>query len=315
MGFAFKCGETVPDGVLRIVREQLDKAAAELSGSDAERAEAIHQARKRFKKLRAVLRLVRGSLGEQYALENARFRDLGRKLSVSRDVTAVLESFDALQERVSQQLSPAALQELRQFLTERRDRALGEQANLDEKVGAVLAEIGNARAALEHWRLPEDSFDLLAPGFGKTYGRGRDARKRAAKRARDEDYHDWRKRVKYHWYHIRMLRDVWTGPLKVRASELETLSDLLGDDHDLVVLRGLLVQEEPGNAQERELLSALIRQRQVELRGQAHPLGQRLYAERPREAVERLRSYWEVWKQRSLPDVLLDESFVQDSAR
>ena len=55
----------------------------------------MHQARKRFKELRALLRLVREPLGARFKLDNRRLRDVGRRLAESRDAAAMLESWDA----------------------------------------------------------------------------------------------------------------------------------------------------------------------------------------------------------------------------
>ena len=56
----------MPDEVRRVARGRIDHALDELRGSsDSTRAEAVHEARKDMKKLRALLRLVRGELGDE----------------------------------------------------------------------------------------------------------------------------------------------------------------------------------------------------------------------------------------------------------
>jgi hypothetical protein len=57
---------------------------------------AVHQARRAFKKLRALVRLGRPSLGASFTRENHRWRDAGRLLSASRDATVLLGSFDRM---------------------------------------------------------------------------------------------------------------------------------------------------------------------------------------------------------------------------
>ncbi len=57
--------QPVPDEVRRVARGRIDHAIDELRGtSDSTRAEAVHEARKDMKKLRALLRLVRDELGD-----------------------------------------------------------------------------------------------------------------------------------------------------------------------------------------------------------------------------------------------------------
>lgn len=40
-----------------------------------------------------------------------------------------------------------------------------------------------------------------------------------------------------------MLEPIWSPVLGVRRDELHRLTDLLGDDHDLAVLRGVLEEQ------------------------------------------------------------------------
>ena len=113
-----------------------------------------------------------------------------------------------------------------------------------------------------------------------------------------EDYHEWRKRVKYHWYHTRLLQAAWPPVLEVRASELKQLSDYLGDDHDLVVLQSTLqsTADKFGPPKTIETFCALARQQQNNLRSAAQDLGVRLYTEKPGRHTRRLRGYWLAWQ-------------------
>src|SRR4051794_37864127 len=77
MAFRLKRAERVGKGVKRIVRRQVGEALQGLQKTPSE-DETVHEARKHFKKVRAVLRLVRDEVGDKvYRRENARFRDAG----------------------------------------------------------------------------------------------------------------------------------------------------------------------------------------------------------------------------------------------
>ena len=67
----------------RIARGQLDAGIEELEGQPGRKLdEAVHETRKRLKRLRASLRLGRYAMGDEtYRRENAAFRDLGKRLS------------------------------------------------------------------------------------------------------------------------------------------------------------------------------------------------------------------------------------------
>lgn len=95
MPYRFKHKEKVPQGVRRIVTEQAERAARELGGENPDIHEGVHNARKCFKKIRSLLRLVRHVIGEKtYKEENRWFRQAAHQLAGAREAEALLEMFD-----------------------------------------------------------------------------------------------------------------------------------------------------------------------------------------------------------------------------
>jgi hypothetical protein len=93
--FRIRKNEPIPEGIKRIVAGQIDKGIERLGSAELDDDEAIHDARVCSKKIRAVLRLVRGELGRKvYKRENACFRDAARRLSHVRDTAALVEILD-----------------------------------------------------------------------------------------------------------------------------------------------------------------------------------------------------------------------------
>lgn len=272
--------------------ERLRAAAA----GEADAAEAVHGARKDLKKLRAVLRLLRGELGKgAYRRENARFRDAGRALSQARDAEVKLETLEALAGE-AQRLPEEAVETWRQGLESDRRVA----ADVDE--GRAIAEASELIEAglesIEGWQLQGDSWKTIDGSLTRTYRRGRRAM-RAARSSRDEgDFHEWRKRVKGLWYELRLLEAAWPRVLGATAEEAHRLSELLGDHHDLAVLREDLHERRLGEG-ETVAFEVAIARRQEQLSAEALPLGRRLYTERPRDFSGRLRRYWKAFRQES----------------
>ena len=87
MSFELNPDESLRKNIRRIARDQMDKALECLTGPrEGSPDEAVHEARKSFKKIRAVLRLVRPVIDEQsYREENTCFRNAGRPLTEVRD--------------------------------------------------------------------------------------------------------------------------------------------------------------------------------------------------------------------------------------
>lgn len=61
--------------------------------------EGIHEARKRFKKIRTLLRAMRSELGtDKYQDENTFFRDIARSVGAVRDAQSLIECLEKLKE-------------------------------------------------------------------------------------------------------------------------------------------------------------------------------------------------------------------------
>lgn len=288
MAYRFKSGEPVPEAIKRIVGEEIEAAARHLSGQgDADRDEAIHEARKSIKKIRGVLRLMRGELGDIYRMENAHFGDIGRELSQFRDAGASIETFDALRKRYRGEMDGRMLASIR-----RRLKASKRQAEQQAGIAAVLTRMAAALRQLapsvSRWPLAKDGFPAIAPGLEATFRDGQKAMARARKHPLPENYHEWRKRVKAHWYHIRLLESLWSPGMRVYEKRLKDLETALGEDHNLVVLHGKVrVETEIGQ------LPRLIRKYQKELRDNALALGEHIYEEKPRRFTGRMRRMWD----------------------
>src|SRR5215813_5968501 len=98
MSYRFKRKETLAEAVKRIAAEQLDEAL-ERARAKTSFDEAVHDVRVCFKKLRGLIRLIRGELGDHtYKHENRFYRDINRALAKVRDNAALIEIFTKLTE-------------------------------------------------------------------------------------------------------------------------------------------------------------------------------------------------------------------------
>jgi len=284
MAYRLKRSEPVGEGVRRIATEQLDRALRALDEED-DVHDTVHDVRKRVKKLRGLLRLVR-PVCDAYDTENERLRDAARTLSRVRDATARIETVDALQERFAAPLDADAFAELRSRLVRRRDEIdVDEVRDTLRDVRDVLAGV---RSRVSGWTVDERGFDAVEGGLRKTYGRALEAMERAYLTDTSEAFHEWRKRVKYHWYHLRLLEEAWPAVVQPWADEAHRLADELGSAHDLVVLAASL--DDPGPTTEAAL--AVARRWRKGLEQDARPLGERLLAESPKVLAGRLRTWW-----------------------
>jgi len=279
--------------IRRLMRDRLQLAVEHIDSYLDREHTGIHETRKRIKEIRALLHLVQEDLGDLHAAENQWFRERAHTLGDVRDAQAMLEALDKLKAHQVERMPDADLAAFHQHLIEQGELALKADTNLPLRLKALQADFEAAQERVASWPLRHQGFKLLQTGLQDIYRRGRRATHRAYAEPSAVHFHDWRKRVKDHWYHSRLLESIWPAELQVRIQALKTLSDLLGDDHDLEMLRGAADRAE---LMGREQLLELLDQRQSELRHEAAAIGQRLYAERPCCLRQRWAGYWRQWE-------------------
>ena len=313
--FAQLPGESLPEALQRMMIGQLG-LAIELLGGDlgdgsgsgtarrienvTERptpdARAIHDTRKALKRLRALVRLLRAELGEpQYEREHAILRDAARRLAGARDAEVMVDTLDALLQRHPRKLGRRRpLIELRKRLVAEREEAarhaLGDRATR----GEVVCELSGLRERVRYWELAErGGMALVESDLRRLYCQGRDRMHRVGRssigrgKGDARDAHEWRKRVKDLRYAAEILG------LRPIARRADQLGELLGEEHDLVVLAGLLpppgrgpFKGKRGKRARKALLERIARRRR-RLRRRALREGERLYRRKPKKFARR----------------------------
>jgi CYTH domain-containing protein len=284
--FSLAPGEPLGEGLGRLVREQMDAAIEHLSGqAGSDPAEAVHEVRKSFKRVRATLKLARDELQRDvYECEIARFRDAGRRLSSARDTQVLLETLDSICERFAQDLPASGFSALREMLVTELQAAEGRSGQSAEATMAVLEDLHVARRRLPDWRFQHSDIEALASGFERIYRRGRRAVRVAVGDPNDEHFHEVRKRTKELWHAAEILSPVAPEQMKKLIRLAHRLSDLVGDDHDLAVLAERVRQREDcfSDSTEQASLQMLIARRRSKLQRRALRLGARVYRSRSR---------------------------------
>ncbi|HEY4279805.1 MAG TPA: CHAD domain-containing protein [Conexibacter sp.] len=323
MAYRLNLADGVADSVRACAREQLEDAVGQLTGTAKDPASGVHEARKSLKKTRALLRIARPALGKSaYRRENEALRDAAAELSATRDADVLVATLEALERRAVGRLPAAGLASLRAALVaeaeaehkgggDRTSPAASDGASATSQAASAdpaasteaettsVAVAGRLREALDRiaaWPLDHADWDVVLEGTLRAYTRGSGARELAEADPTVEHLHAWRKRVKDLWYHHRLLKPVWPRIVSAYADEAHELSELLGDDHDLAVLRDRLtagVTLPPGTALDVDALLEILDERRAELQEGSRRLGARLYAESPKAFSRRLRRWVE----------------------
>ncbi len=296
MAYRLQRGTELSTEVRRVIVDELDYAAKQLRPRTARQPEAIHEARKSIKKARAAIRLIEAPLGPVASRERRRLGGLGRRLSPIRDADVLVETLEGLRKDHGGESLSAAFAGAREILETKRRALDGSPAAAPHSGTRRLLLAAAAR--IRQWNLSSDAFTLIATGLKQTFRRGREAMDNAVASPTDENYHEWRKRLKEHWYHVRLLEDLWPEVMGAYARGLKSLETSLGDDHNLVLLRTAI--EEPArprhSASGQQALLKLIAKQQEELRGRALAEGLRVYAQKPGSLGAAFGRLFDVWK-------------------
>lgn len=289
MAFRLKGRSPLGKDLRRLVGQELDTALAAL-GRPAIDAEAIHEARKSIKKIRAVLRLLHDPLGPLYQAENVRLREAAHRLSALRDVDATGATLRALQQRHPDLVTPDIVQGIESGLCHRAAEA---KATAREAVDLARAAIAGSSRCVPDEVGAAGTRRAVRAGMTRGYRRARRAMVGIGVDADPALVHLWRRREKDHWYHVRLFEGLHAGACAL-ARQLGRLETLLGDDHDLAVLRSLILADprQFGDARSTTLVLGTIDVDQVSLRTQALPLGRGLFARRPRAFRGTVDRWW-----------------------
>jgi len=295
MSFELKRDAPIPKQIRRLAYKRIDKALRVLGRNTLSLNDpAIHTARRRFKEIRGTLRLVRDELGEKtFQRENRTYRDAGRPLSMVRDAKVLLDSLDGLIEHFHGRVKPQHLSPLRRSLLAKRRNIRKRVLQKDHAVSQIVEDLREAKKRVKDWPLKKRGWKAIEGGICRVYKEARQAMKSATAKNSDENLHEWRKRTKDLRYELELLAPVWRETIEPLVEQAHRLTDLLGDDHDLCVLRDVVEKEmDSDDSIDKELLLALIDERRTSLQEEADELGRKLCAEGASQFVKRLKKYW-----------------------
>jgi CHAD domain-containing protein len=273
----------------RLVRKELAAALSELSSPEPDQ-DAIHEARKSIKKVRAVLRLLKKPLGADYTAEDQHLRSAARGLSSLRDADVALDTLRSLHGQYPTVVTSSTVRAVGRGLQ-------GRKGHVRERAGPIIVR---AKRTLTRSRKSAPKhvgaiagFKALRSGAVRGYRKARKALQGLGADSDPTSFHKWRKRVKDHWYHIRLFEARHASP-RARVKTLKRLEGWLGDDHDLAMLRAIMLEgtDRLGAARMRALVLGCITKSQVSLRQRALVLGHRTFTHTPKDFEQSVNTWW-----------------------
>jgi CHAD domain-containing protein len=283
MSFELSKRKHIEDELRKLARDQLLKATRALRTNDTRRfRSAVHESRKRLKKVRAAVALLEQAGADVPRKDRKRFKKAAGALSRIRDSAAIIDTFDRLRKRYPRQLPEHTYGVLRRALVNARDIQEGD-AQREGAAADVAARLKHARASAKTWSPPSIAFEDLVAIAADAYRRNRSAMRYARVTGQSAAVHRWRKELKTLWYFLRLAKPLTTGVAPLVA-DIRRLESELGDDHNLVILEAMLrscrdLQTLRDDV--RHVGRLALRMRGM-LRRRAFALGRRIFARKPK---------------------------------
>lgn len=288
MSSQLKKTESPGDALRRVCHGHADQALALLKNGI--QPGAIHGVRKEIKRLRAIFRLTRGGLGrDDYRKVAESMRLAAKPLSTSRDAQVTKKAFETLVGRKARQFA-----DIRSALETWYRHAESSFKNQDSKAVArfILRKTGGQ---LDDLKIERAGWTEIKARLKKCYARGHDACRLAFLKPTPEYFHEWRKLVKNLWYQLDFLCPDWPPRTREMFKGLDKLGELLGEDHDLVLLEHF-VEAQGEHGDETTELRRLIDSRRKRLVAGIRHLGSRLYAKTPEAVCAQVERDWKKWR-------------------
>ncbi|MCA9291611.1 MAG: CHAD domain-containing protein [Phycisphaerales bacterium] len=290
MTFEFHPDESLRRGVRRLARAELEAGIAELDTWRTQPDVAIHDVRRRLKRVRALLHLVR-AVFPRVRRENAAVRDAARLLAPARDATARIQCLDDLVEHDPGPVATTDVATLRAVFVARHDDASAPK-RLKRRIGEAREILEAVHRRARGWTVSTRDIDAAYDGLRRSYRDGRRVLGLAMQDPDAEDFHDWRKDVKSLWYQVALFRPLAPRAVARVHDESGRLGWTLGHEHDLTTLRRAVTDGSMPALDDRAfvvLVDAIDRRRTADRR-LALRLGRTLYDARPREFIAALRA-------------------------
>jgi len=274
MAFVLKPHKSVTRQLRRLVARELRDALAALA-DPASAGTGVHEARKSVKKIRAVVRVLHDELGSR-GRDNQRLRQTAHRLSALRDADATGETLQQLHGRYPGVITAKIVREIARGLEGRKRRV---RASKRRAIALATGELGRLSKSLPDRVRKAGRFKTVRRGVTRGWRRATRAMKGLDQSSDATQFHEWRRRVKDHWYQMRLLA-ARHPTARSRAATLKKLERWLGDDHNLSMLRAaiLAAPDRFGDARTIDIVLGCIVKYQAWLRKRSLRLGHRMFA-------------------------------------
>ncbi len=217
--------------VQAIVR-QGDKAGYFCSADNISANQKVHELRRGFKRLRALMHFFDQLSDNPAAPLQREIRIFGKLLAPLRESAVNIDLFDReisgnelIPEKKIRQAHDLLVQKNKQLV----DRGYIEN-NLCHTIQQFFNEFGSHFSGeLPEWPTKQQIYEAMKRSYGNSFA----CFEQLPAEPHPEEWHTLRKKLKRLWYQLDFIRFMHPRYFKLKTDQLNKITDQLGDDHDL----------------------------------------------------------------------------------
>jgi CHAD domain-containing protein len=234
--------QNIGNRLIQAISHQAEKASYFCTAENISSNQKVHELRRGFKRLRALLRFFK-EIPESPANQlNKEIRNFGKLLAPLREAAVNLDLFDK-EISTNNHLPEKKIKNARELLVQ-KNKSLVERGFLENNLHNTIRTFfdgfenilttNNSELPLKNHMFNEVS---------QSYLKSINIYRQLPANPHPEEWHELRKKLKRLWYQLDFIKFLHPRYFKLKTDQLNKITDQLGDDHDLHVFAEDLLSE------------------------------------------------------------------------
>ena len=211
IAFRYRLKYDSPEELKRVLSEQSDKICLLCLADEQDPHARIHDIRKSFKRIRAILKLIRNHVNnDDYKRLNREFRDAARAYSDIRDHEVFVETWQQLMTPSSLRKEKSLMEETAGYLSEIRDTFSEQYLHENQLFQDTVRTLKSIDPAIASLDLKDNRLAAWLPGLQDMYAEGKSWLEQVRQDPENKlNEHEWRKKVVNLKYQTFLLYEIW----------------------------------------------------------------------------------------------------------
>ena len=217
--------------LILVLEEQMFRVEDLCGSEDLSSEIKVHEIRKSFKRINALLRIFPESLKQEVLAFRQPMKSMARRLTQARETTVNLQFFETMcTEKQCFVLKEA--KDLKAQLAKENFECLKELSEGESVFDVIYQQMQTGRHEFLE-KLPEKNFEIdIAAELELSFQKSYELFKLVSKEYHPVEFHELRKRMKILWYQFEFVHPGQTEVPGTLSEKLHNITDRLGDDHD-----------------------------------------------------------------------------------